>query len=866
MRTSKLISMLMLPAAFVACTNEDIIDDNFAINEQGKEVVEDLMLNVSLDQEVLSRGQYAGATDEEGNKSIFQNFYLEPEFDDKNAVKLTDNEDFYGDMLGFSLVSGENAITNMPFYIAGYGSTKGKSDKTTTIYQFSKTNVLYELNFDEKSYTKKDFTKDLYDQSVKDVAKGEANEVLADNALDVRKGIVRNNAGVMTGNYIAYYPYNAEFTEPGGVPVVKLPSLRVLGKDVELSNSQAAALTEADFYGKLFAISQSTNAVDGKTKSGNVSLLPRTGAIFFKIYNSTTGESVKNDKVEIKRITVQAATNAAATDFVLEGYVPMNDLDAITATKSNSLVGVQFAPVTIATGYDAEDNDNAKWVMIPAYPVGGKSVKLEVYNNEGEVATIAKTSIPGLGKSVVYTVDLGKLTFEKTTRKVFTAEDFEQEIGTEGTLELMGDIEVTNQVSLTKKLTIKGAHKLTLKNATISEALVCEEGVNLVLGTVNFNAALTASKVTVPAGATATFAKNTTITTLDNNGTMVSNAVVDEDTPANNTTVAVTTLNNKKGAVLTVTGPLTVGTLNNQAGAVVETTGKLSATTINNAAAIADDKNTTENEAVEAAKITVKGETAAATVVNKGWLTWESAKDFNLAVENEGNIWIKKSCKFTGSVNNTKGDLNIEEEATVQATAGTITNGTDANCDINVNGSLILQAAKLNINGGRVIDNGQISGASNITVAEGAEFIKLVVAENTLTNALGTTGTAAKYTGVKVTADVIMTADVTASKKIYLESATLTFNKKATLNGGLVINGNTTTTGSGITGKDITITIAKGNAIDIFKGGSFNVGESSNVVVNGTILNNGTFSYDSSAVVTCTGISGEGVWTNYPNF
>ena len=46
MRNKKLISMLMLSAGFVACTQDEIVENGFAGIENQKDLVEDVILNV----------------------------------------------------------------------------------------------------------------------------------------------------------------------------------------------------------------------------------------------------------------------------------------------------------------------------------------------------------------------------------------------------------------------------------------------------------------------------------------------------------------------------------------------------------------------------------------------------------------------------------------------------------------------------------------------------------------------------------------------------------------------------------------------------------------------------------------------------
>lgn len=289
MRNRKLISMFLLPAALVACNNDEFISD--FNNNDAKEVVEGLTLNVSLDAGTSTRGAYAGASN-----GVFQNFYLEPEYDESKLL-LSDNTALHGDMLGLCLTNGGTAITNLPFYIAGYGSTKGDGDEAKTkIFTFAESsNTLYDLRLDatqeeDDALHGEVNAKSAIATSVTAIAALKANEPLVADAMDVRKGILRTNAGVMTGKYVAYYPYDATFVEPAGIPVKELGAISEVDG---LSANVADAIAEAKFYNNLFACSSSTVDVAGGTKSGDVSLTPVTGAIVFKICNTASAESKK---------------------------------------------------------------------------------------------------------------------------------------------------------------------------------------------------------------------------------------------------------------------------------------------------------------------------------------------------------------------------------------------------------------------------------------------------------------------------------------------------------------------------------------------------------------------------------------------
>lgn len=882
MRKSKFIPMLLIPAAFAACTNEDVLD-SYAGNEIAKDVVEDVVFKVSFDGQADSRGAYAGETDENGKVDLFANFYLEAEFADNNDATtplLTDNDSFAGDMMGFCLTNGGNAITNMPFYVAGYGSTKATTpaDAKTTIFPFvthaedgkilASANSLYTLNLDKTLYTAADvFTQADYKASVTAVA---AKEDLAADELDVTKAIVRNNAGVMTGDYIAYYPYNPNFTEPGGVPVKELKDLYVHTVAVS-ADTKAEALEEytaTSFKKNLFAISQTTNHVNGATKSGDVSLKPLTSVALFKIINTDegVGANYKNKGVQIKRITVSAAENSEKTDFALDGTVALNDLNKIVATESSAIVGVQFLSFTVDNTYkenaDFTEVGDRKYIAMPFYPVSGKKIQIDVYTTDGRVASTVKQTAPELGKAYIWTLDLGKLDFVATTRKIFTADDYIAEKATAGNLMLMRDIEVEADASSSVALNIEGDYKLTLKQGTISKNITFAEGTTVELqgAVLGSDAVLKAEKaifnytsettianhieveeLTIPANSSVVL-NDAEVTTVINNGTLRVRDAAEK-------TVEFTTLNNNKIFAVGTGYAATIGTLNNNAGATFAMSGEITATVINNAAGI---PATLSTPAVPAAIINVYGGYAdtdilgETTVNNAGTINWAAAAELDMTVNNSGSFTISGVCDFSGAFTNT-GDLNVTGK--VEGISGSVTNSTDGY--MNVTGYFGFTTTKLNINAGIVEDNGTINGNTNVTVAEGAEFIGNAVDNNTLVSALSSFNINGKYTGINVTGNVEWPQTVASTDKKIYQKADITFAKATALNGGLIVAQSAQVTAqAGLTISEVAIN----------SGETWTIAAKSNVTVNGIITNNGVYSQHNTAVVWCNGIAGTGDW------
>lgn len=908
----KLISMLLVGAAFTACTDDEFVD-GYSNNQQiSGDLTQDLILSVSMDADAESRAAYAGSS-----SSVFSNFYLEPEFNGTDLA-LSNQTELKGDMLGFCLTNGANAITNLPFYIAGYGSAK---DSVMYVFDDQATgSTLYDLGLDleDNNQVAVQVTKDLIEESV-DSIKLYQNFTDVD-LIDVRKGVVRSNAGVMTGKYVAYFPYNSKFTEPAGVPIVALTKAiedRTQGSgESHFASTEAAAVDSAKFYSKLFAVSKTALDVNGGTKAGKVSLSPRTGAIMFKLYN--TAEENEKPAREIKRITVETVT-PEATDFILEGTVPMNDLTKVVATKTTDLIGVAFNPDSVKWGTDYA---HAKYVMMPVYPNNTKKVKITIYTTDGKAAESIKSTYPRLGAVAPYKLNIDSLDFKPVTRKIFTEQDFLDEMGTDGELELMDDINVTLTENLEGKLNIKGAKTLTINansNEITATSLTLKDAAGSKLVLNGFDAAnvadsiiadtlilasdvannfINATKVEVNATKSLTLAE-ANITSLINNGTVTV-------TNADKKNIVVGTFDNNKAASTTIsaTGTLTATTFNNNAGATLLTKttgsgdaakyGKLAATTINNAAKIPAGTNPVTPE-VAAAVITNNG-ILAGTISNAGSITW-GTQAIDVTINNTGALTIGNACKFTGSLTNA-GEVTISAE--VSGDGGSITNNT--NGKINVTGKLYLNTTTLAINAGtvKVSADGLINGSTNITVAEGADYVKAVVDELNLTSALETEGVYAKFTGVELAPtsalniqDSISTAkkifitrnDVTFAKGITLtggleSTVALTFNKTADITGDIASEGALTFTGAAALVGDMTlkanatfnetstltgnlkvdgavILIAKNlkitKDVTIAKSKSLKMGSNTKVSINGTVINNGTFTLNGAAV-TCTGI------------
>ncbi len=87
MKTTKIISALLLPALFAACS-DDTFEGNSIQNNEGQ-LVKDLSIITGINSgtDASTRSGFAG-----GEKGFFDNFYFEPAFDSNN-LDLTNNSE-----------------------------------------------------------------------------------------------------------------------------------------------------------------------------------------------------------------------------------------------------------------------------------------------------------------------------------------------------------------------------------------------------------------------------------------------------------------------------------------------------------------------------------------------------------------------------------------------------------------------------------------------------------------------------------------------------------------------------------------------------------------------------------------------------
>ena len=832
MKTTKIISALLLPALFAACS-DDTFEGNSIQNNEGQ-LVKDLSIITGINSgtDASTRSGFAG-----GEKGFFDNFYFEPAFD-SNDLDLTDNSEIKGDQVGLCLpnpTGNGNVLTNVPFYIAGYQAIpeEGKAAKIFSLVAKATGNTFYLIEGQQDADAFDGIEGDNARAKFETMVTARKDAVPVAGKVDITKSVFKTVAGVMTGNYILYSPFNKVFVDPTKpLPAVELKTIQTQTKAAIASTANIA---DHVLGINLFAYSKAPFKVDGTNNAAKeMSMTPAAYFFQFKIYTSGTQIDKSSDK--IKLITVATADDAKA--FAKTGHVQAGATNSFIAdaTTAADMIGVDFGTniSTIPSATAETKNADALSVYLSTYPVktalAGKDIVVKLYTEGGKVATITKAAAGSAiveGGTDYWNIDLNGVKFEEADRLVYNTATLEAELqGAAGTLIMKNDI-TTTVAAIDHAFTIKGEnYTLTLNNdITLNDKC-------------NFEC-----KTLIPDGKTLTVKKDATFATLDNKGTIAfgTDATTLTATTINNegtitvsgkATLKATTINNK--AVKTAAAKLTVASDNQ---------GTLMATTINNAAGVVN-KNDASKTTLDG-EIEINGAVANTKIVNAGTLKLEGLSlASTVTVENAGEFNIGKNGQTTrldATIVN-DGSVNIISNS-VADNYGKITN----NGEITNNGVFTLLGSGQLINNGLISDLGTFSGLSRLTNSADAQVIRAVDGLTNLTPALAE----AKITAVRINGDVNTgTSAITTDKTIYL-NANLTLpvaaDKVSTI-GKIVFEG----ANKALTGN------VKTNSIDVNNNATIKA--TSNVVVDGdiTIAKSKTLTGEANSYTICNDIKGEG--------
>lgn len=856
-------------ASLASCADDVFESQSMpGVEGQTEMLSQDFTLGVALNlNDPTTRADFAGAT---GSTNPFQNVYFEPEFS-SNALNPTDVSTVRGDQVGLCLVNGSNAVTNIPFFIAGYESNARlqNSDAPKQIYPLKADNTagsLYYLgaaNGGSTTATKIDYTSGLalgsnqawhgandeasFNTLVSYVTDGSIKAANTD-CPDVTKGLFKAPFPVMTGKYFAYFPFDKNFLTQGEIPVTELTQFANQTTYGNKNNVQ------------IFAYSSKIQNFDNSKVSGQF-VLDKNLAMIMQInlqnYATVAPNAVTPNLVTM---TVEDAEGNPQEAFALNGTIGFEGENAkfVPGDKKSNIMGVSLngtTGVAIAGATTASDNI----VYLPIYPVGGVegTIVIRIYTATADgqqVYTYKLNNVTGsaltAGSNLAprITINLADLTPEVATPLVYNAETFESALSkgssTEATtIQLLGNIDynrafpagITDKSYIVKGGSVKFSNASSLtSNAPKNMTFECP--VEL------------ASPLTISEGNTWTF--NDVLTISASQGlNVVGNLVADDITV-------------KAGAQLklgdgSAIANITAETITNN-GTFNAKQGVLSVTE-------AIDNNGTLNVG-ETAALTLK--VAAINNAKDKTLNWyNSEMATGLTITNEGTLAIANAdgINFNGATLTNNGDVVLD--ATSAATrlnvnTGTITN--NGNIEVtSVSGNAATLAIINSVfftNNSRIIDNGQVYGQNFVTNGVDAEFIRVV-------------SSAADFQAANL---------IKAYTTIQVGGAIISGLTNLNVTKNLILNANLTMTGSckNISVENDAILTSSALEVDgnitIAAGKTLTIGDNSFINVSGkieTLANNGTygdFKFNSTAPETRPSVIANDIvtnganWTSYP--
>lgn len=479
MKTSKLLTMLALPLAFAACTNDEFIA-NVETPATGEvlSIGEDFALMVARDaDEASTRANYHIVTEEDGSKLM--RFFWEP--------KITAG--------GSSL----NDITSSDKIGLGWLNVKSAQDgKIYTNYEFS--HVAWPKHDKTPKFQCGVWT-DAYG-IIAGVAKEYATVASGaitspeDYALtegtgeaDLHRGLfMTENKSIMGGDYIVYYPYDETIIENG---YVKATSKREFTGFVAAKNNAyddyLAGLADETFY-----ISSEPVTLTGGVTANEFRMQAVSGVIRVKLNTNLVSTANAENFKNIDKIALYSEDG-----FITEVQLDASKIGSATG-EGLYVAGTEKRVNTLVASYGAVNLDKDVYnFCIPALPTTAKNVKVIIYKGEEGSVVIATgqdlTVKPGQITNLTLTLTdaMAPVTNQIAVVDAASLKTAISKADDGATIYLLDDIK------LTESLMLDGGKALTLTGGDIIiPASTTGTAISLTLGKAN-NSSNDAKKVTI---------------------------------------------------------------------------------------------------------------------------------------------------------------------------------------------------------------------------------------------------------------------------------------------------------------------------------------------------------------------------------
>lgn len=548
MKTSKLFLALALPMAFVACTNDDFTENNSQQVADGNlvELGDNFVLAVQGASDAQTRGIW-----EAGEGTNFDWSWIPTLLSDVTEAnnKLGAALNVASDEIGLCWTGelpdgtgslGQRVYTNYQFIHDGWlaeGEKEAKINKCEPTLENGKRYSFINTNGLSASST--------LDQ-IKAKLTGDDNKVTINGTqkpLNLNTGIFKTeNKAIFGGSYIVYYPYNDQFADAGYIPATGTVAFTDVVTTGENVTSQDA-LAQRFVAENSFLVGYAKNLIGG-SEASQFSLDQLSGLISVQMIG-TTGETY------IKKITKVAL-------YSKDGFVKNVGLDASKiasmGAKGGTALYVDGTKETVSTivADIAESSQTvlsatSKQIMyLPVLPTTAKDVEAILYANDGTIARVAVadelTVAPASGKSVI--VKVSNSDFKDNVKIAVDEASLRAAVGHAApskatTIEVIGDIRLTEDLTVFSKITVEGdkiivpegktltlADNSTIKSDVVVEGKGCCSAAGVKGGILSVEGATISGNVTVEAGEATPVAAGTI--NFTNSGAIVANTAVIE--------------------------------------------------------------------------------------------------------------------------------------------------------------------------------------------------------------------------------------------------------------------------------------------------------------------------------------------------
>lgn len=479
MKTKVVLTSFALAAAtgsmFVACNNEDFVTENGAIEQSGMiELSENFMISAAGVDNASTRTHW-----QLNEKGALTNVYIPVAAAAGAGNNTLGGQTVTAPSIGLCWIgnagAGEQVYTNYEFFHNGW-LAKGETAKFDSCDDSKLTNGwLYgDLKF-ANAASSTNPGEEVFNE-VSDLAQAEGvtpkedskgTILTVEDNLDLNSGVYKTcNKAIFGGQYIAYYPYNADFKDAGAIPATSVVEFTEMKKndptDLQLSNNTFRYTNVATITG-----GQQAEGFGFKNLSGVVRVVLKGAAdlgnqITKVMLYSPSSSFVK----EVLLSPAKIAAGATGTELyskvvstnktILVNMANGQELAVNKAGGDNSKVYLTALPAKISDLVVMVQDKDEKWAECE---IGN----FEIVAGEGRelVATYAKDDF----KQVYYAVD--QTTLDAAITKCNEAGLSATKTAT---IKVLGDITLEKDVIVPAYVTIDGDKVIVPEKVTLTLA------------------------------------------------------------------------------------------------------------------------------------------------------------------------------------------------------------------------------------------------------------------------------------------------------------------------------------------------------------------------------------------------------------